>query len=345
MPGYLAKMKEQKFEELNFFYDQSTDLKVAIAIHSTARGPALGGTRMWSYSTEEEAIDDVMWLARGMSYKNAVAELPLGGGKGLIIGDPAKDKCEELFYSYGRLVERLSGRFITAADMGTNEKDLDCICQETKHIVGGSETGSPSPFTAYGVWHGIKACAEEVFGSPNLSGKTVAIQGIGSVGSALCQYLADEGVNLIVSDLDQEKVKEAINMWNATAVPIDAIHAQKCDIFSPCGAGGAINSEIIDQLQCSIIAGAANNIIKEKELGAVLKDNNILYAPDYVINAGGIIFCEMSRQGVRNSEEIRSVVSRIYGRLKEIFRRAREEGLSPEQIADIVAEEKLQEKA
>ncbi len=344
MSGYLAKMKERQFEELIFFYDKSTGLKAAIAIHSTARGPALGGTRMWTYANEEEAIDDVMWLARGMSYKNAVAELPLGGGKGLIIGDPGKDKCEDLFYCYGRFVEKLNGRFITAADMGTNEQDLDCVSRETKHVVGGSEVGSPSPFTAYGVWQGIKACAEEVYGSPNLNGKTVALQGIGSVGSALCQHLADEGVNLLISDLDQDKVKKAVKLWNARAVSVDSIHAQKCDIFSPCGAGGAINSKIIDQLQCSIVAGAANNIIKEDELGAVLNNNNILYAPDYVINAGGIIFCEMNRQGVRNGEEIKTVVSRIYDRLKGIFSRAREENLLPEQMADIVAEEKLQEK-
>ena len=344
MPGYLAKMEEQGFEELNMLHDAQTGLKAVIAIHSTVRGPALGGTRMWTYPTEEAAIDDVLCLARGMSYKAAAAELPVGGGKGVIIGDPERDKCEELFRCYGRCVERLNGRFMTGKDMGIDEQDLDCMCRETKHVVGGSEIGSPSPFTAYGVWKGIKACAEEVFGSPDLEGKVVAVQGVGSVGIALCRFLAGDGARLIVSDLDEKRVKQAVDDWDAEAVDPRQIYTRQCDIFSPCGAGGVVNAETLPGLKCRIIAGAANNIIKESHLGTALKERGILYAPDYVINAGGLIFVELNRQGTKDAEKIKAEVARIEGRLKELFRRAREQDLLPSEMADIIAEEKLQKK-
>ncbi len=341
MSGYLAKMEDKGFEELVLLHDSATGLKGAIAIHSTARGPALGGTRMWTYPSEEEAVDDVMCLACGMSYKAAAAELPLGGGKGVIIGDPGRDKCEDLFSCYGRFVEQLSGRFITAADMGIEECDLDCIRKETRYVVGGTEIGSPSPITAYGVWKGIKACAEEVYGSPSLEGKLIAVQGVGSVGSALCEHLAQEGARLLVSDLDQGRVKQAVSRFGATAVDPDQIIFQDCDIFSPCGIGGVINEKTISHLKCKIVAGAANNVIKEEGLGAALKERGILYAPDYFINAGGLIFVEMSRQGVRDQGKIKQLVDRIEGRLKELFRRAREQNLLPEEVADIYAEERL----
>ncbi|MCJ7807037.1 MAG: leucine dehydrogenase [Clostridia bacterium] len=344
MSGCLARMAEQGFEELVLFYDAGTGLKTAIAIHSTARGPALGGTRMWVYPNEEAAIEDVMCLARGMSYKSAAAELPIGGGKGVIIGDPGRDKSEALFRAYGRFVEKLNGRFITAADMGIEEHDLDCIHLETRHVIGGSALGSPSPLTAYGTLKGIKACVEEVFGSPKLEGLIVAVQGVGSVGMALCKNLAEEGALLIVTDLDQKKVREAVECWNAKAVAPDEIYAQKCDIFAPCGGGGAVNRESLPRLQCRIVAGAANNVLKEKELGAALKERGILYAPDYIINAGGIIFVEFSRQGEKNLEKIKAVIDRIEGRMKEIFRRSREQNLQPEEVADLIAEEKLREK-
>lgn len=344
MSGYLARMAEQGFEELVLFHDAETGLKATIAIHSTARGPALGGTRMWVYPNEEAAIEDVMCLARGMSYKSAAAELPIGGGKGVIIGDPGRDKSEALFRAYGRFVEKLNGRFITAADMGIEEHDLDCIHLETRHVVGGAVLGSPSPLTAYGTLKGIKACVEEVFGSPNLEGLIVAVQGVGSVGMALCKNLTEEGALLIVTDFDQKKVREAVECWNAKAVAPDEIYAQKCDIFAPCGGGGAVNRESLLQLQCRIVAGAANNVLKEKELGAALKERGILYAPDYIINAGGIIFVEFSRQGEKNLEKIKTVIDRIEERMKEIFRRSREQNLLPEEVADLIAEEKLREK-
>ncbi len=341
MSGYLAKMEEKGFEELILLHDGRTGLKGAIAIHSTVRGPALGGTRMWTYSTEEEAIDDVMYLACGMSYKAAAAELPLGGGKGVIIGDPSRDKCEEMFGCYGRFVEKLNGRFITAADMGIGNEDLDCIRRETGHVVGGSHVGSPSPFTAYGVWRGIKACAQEVYGSPDLEGKVIAVQGVGSVGAALCGHLAEEEVCLLVSDLDQSRVKEMVSRYGAVAVDPDQIISQECDIFSPCGIGGVINENTLPRLKCNIVAGAANNVIKETDYGRELQSRDILYAPDYIINAGGLIFVEMRRHGERDDQKIRTLIARVEERLKEIFKRSREQGLPPEEIADRFAEERL----
>ncbi len=341
MSEYLAKMEEQGFEELTLLHDAKTGLKGAIAIHSTARGPALGGTRMWFYPSEEEAIDDVMCLACGMSYKSAAAELPLGGGKGVIIGDPHRDKCEDLFKCYGRFVEKLNGRFITAADMGIAEPDLDFIRKETSHVVGGSTIGSPSPFTAYGVWKGIKACAKEVYGSSSLEGKVIAVQGAGSVGWSLCGHLAEEGARLLVSDLDKSRVKQVVAQYGATAVDPDQIIFRECDIFAPCGTGGVINEETVSHLKCSIVAGAANNIVKDSKYAAELHERGILYAPDYIINAGGLIFVEMRRQGEQDDQKIKALVDGIERRLQEIFRRSRQQNLQPAEVADIFAEEKL----
>lgn len=341
MPGYLARMAEENFEELILMQDKRSGLKGAICIHSIARGPALGGTRMWLYSSEEEAVNDVMCLARGMSYKAAAAELPLGGGKGVIIGDPDRDKTENLFRAYGRFVERLSGRFITAADMGTNEKDLDYVRMETNHVVGGTKVGSPSPFTAYGVWQGIKACAEEVFHASDLEGITVAVQGTGSVGAVLCDYLAEEGVNLVVTDINEKKVKPIVDRWGARAVKPAEIFNVKCDIFAPCGAGGVINEETLPLLKCRIVAGAANNVIKENKYFRELEKRGIRYAPDYIINAGGLIFVEFNHRSITDPGHIKSFIDRIGPRLKEIFRRSREENRLPHETADLMAEENL----
>jgi leucine dehydrogenase len=344
MPDYLNRMQEQEFESVTFVYDAETGLKALVAIHNTNRGPALGGTRMWTYPDEAAAIDDVMCLARGMSYKSAAAELPLGGGKAVIIGDPCNDKSEQLFKAYGRAVERLNGRFITAADMGIEEADLDLIRSVTGHVVGGSEIGSPSPFTAYGVWRGIKAAVREVFGTADLKGLTIAVQGIGTVGYALCKHLADEGSKLIVADLDQEKADRAVFDFNAETVAVDQIFNCQCDIIAPCAGGGAICNATEPLLKCKIVAGAANNVLRDNLVGKKLKDRGILYAPDYIINAGGIIFVEKRRQGIWNDSEIINHIALIEERLQEIFNQAREQDLQPEVVADLYAEEKLKEK-
>jgi len=335
-------MEKQGFEELLFAHDASTGLKAVIAIHSTILGPALGGTRMWPYPTEEAAVNDVMRLARGMTYKAAMADRDLGGGKAVIIGDPCRDKSEKLLRAYGRFVDKLGGRYITAEDMGIGEKDLDWVRQETAHVLGDSSQGSPSPFTAYGVWRGIKASARDALGSDSLEGLTVAVQGLGGVGSRLCEYLAGEGARLIVADLDPEKVKGAVSRWAAKAVAPEEIHARECDIFAPCAAGGIINELTIPQLKCRIVAGAANNVLQDRACGAGLMNRGILYAPDYVINAGGLIYVDSIRLGLKDPDEIRRVVGRIEQRLTHIFKRSAAEKQPPEVVADLMAEERLQ---
>ncbi len=342
MNGYLSRMEEQGFEELIMIHDSSCGLKGAIAIHSTVRGPALGGTRMWAYPSEQEAIDDLMHLARGMSYKSAAADLPVGGGKGLIIGDPNRDKCKELFQSYGRYVAKLNGRFYTGKDMGVDEEDLTCMRGESDCVIGGESVGSPSPFTAYGVWKGIRACAEEVYGSPELEGKTVAVQGVGSVGEVLCRHLAGEGASLIITDIDRNKLDILREELGAKVVDPDDIYSQQCHIFAPCAAGGVVNEHTLPLLKCDIIAGAANNIYKSQDMARALAEKGILYAPDYVINAGGLIFVEMIRRGIADEEKVKTETARIEERLKELFRRAKAEKLLPGAVADIIAEEKLQ---
>lgn len=342
MSGYLSRMEDQKFEELIMIHDAGCGLKAAIAIHSTLRGPALGGTRMWSYPSEEEAIDDLMYLARAMSYKSAAADLPVGGGKGVIIGDPERDKCKELFQSYGRYINKLSGRFYSGKDMGVDEEDLTIMREVTDYVIGGKSIGSPSPYTAYGVWKGIKACAEEVYGSPSLEGKVVAIQGVGSVGEVLCRLLAEDGASLVVCDLDQKRAEEIRKQWGSAVVSPEEIYSQECNIFSPCAGGGVVNDNTLPLLKCDIIAGAANNIYKSKDMAGAIAKRGILYAPDYMINAGGLIFVEMIRQGISDVEKIKTEVARIEGRLKELFRRVRSERLLPGEIADVIAEEKLQ---
>lgn len=341
MKGLFERLESGGYEELVFFNDSEAGLKAIIAIHSTVRGPALGGTRMWTYPSEVEAIEDALCLARGMSYKSAAADLPLGGGKAVIMADPRKDKTEALFRAYGRCVDKLNGRFVTAEDMGINEKDLDIIRKETTFIMGGSDIGSPSPFTAYGVWKGIRACVESLNGSPELKDLVVAVQGVGGVGIGLCQHLHDEGVKLIITDIDQQKMESVKEKFGARAVDPDQIYDQECDIFAPCGAGGIINQETVSRLKCRIVAGSANNVLKDDQVGAVLVERNILYAPDYVINAGGIISVELKRQGIKDEKEIYKVVGRIEGRIKEILRRSSEEKLAPEVVADIFAEEQL----
>lgn len=344
MSNYFSRMEKQEFESVLLYHDPDSNLKAVIAIHNTNRGPALGGTRMWTYPDEEAAIDDVMCLARGMSYKSAAAELPLGGGKGVIIGDPCREKNEKLFKAYGRAVDRLKGWFITAADMGIEEADLDLIRSVTNYVVGGSAIGSPSPYTAYGVWRGIKAAAEQVYGNPDLKNLKIAVQGVGSVGYALCRHLAEEGAKLIIADLDENRVKKVVADFRATAVDTEQIYSQECDIFAPCGGGGAINNRTEPSLNCRIVAGAANNVLRDDSLGDRLYQRGILYAPDYIINAGGIIFVEMKRQGIAEVEQIMAHISLIEGRLREIFSRSKRDGLRPEEVADIYAEEKLQEK-
>lgn len=282
-------MERYDYEQLLLCQDKNSGLKAIIAIHDTTLGPALGGVRMWNYASEEEAIIDALRLARGMTYKAAAAGLNLGGGKTVIIGDPRKDKNEAMFRALGRFIQGLNGRYITAEDVGTTEEDMDIIHQETRYVTGVSpafgSSGNPSPVTAYGVYRGMKAAAKIAFGSDSLEGRTVAVQGVGSVAYHLCKHLHEEGARLIVTDIVRENVERAVRDFGAESVDPDKIYDVECDIFSPCALGAIINDETLPRLKCRVVAGSANNQLKEERHGDRLEELGIIYVPDYVINS------------------------------------------------------------
>ena len=338
-------MERFGMEEVVYCHDRKTGLKAIISIHDTTLGPAMGGTRMKAYPSEEAAMEDVAALAKAMTYKAAMAGLDLGGGKAVIIGDPRELKTEALLRSYGRFVERLGGRYVTAVDSGINEFDIDCIRRETQHALGGTAAGGrggcPSPATAFGVLQGIKACAEAVFGSPQLQERTIAVQGLGSVGRVLCEHLAAEGATLIVSDIAIDQGRELALRLGANWVEPEEIHRVRCDIFAPCALGGIITSETLPELMCQVVAGAANNVLADKELASGLHKRGILYAPDYVINAGGLIYIAYERSPYL-PDEIMGIVGRIGGRLGQVIQRAIKEDTSPLWVADRMAEERIQ---
>jgi leucine dehydrogenase len=339
------EMEKYDYEELHFVQDKGSGLKAIIAIHDTTLGPALGGLRMWNYKSEEEAIIDALRLARGMTYKNAAAGLNLGGGKTVLIGDPRKDKNDEMFRAFGRFVQGLNGRYITAEDVGTTEEDMNIIHEETDFVTGTSaafgSSGDPSPVTAYGIYKGMKAAVEEYFGHTSLEGKTVAVQGVGSVAYHLCKYLNEEGVNLIVTDINQDSVKRAMEDFGAKAVDPKDIYSVECDVFAPCALGGILNDETIPQLKAKVIAGSANNQLKEDHHGDLLNEAGIIYAPDYVINAGGVINVADELYGY-NRERAMKKVEQIYTNLKRVFEIAKRDNIPTYVAADRMAEERIQ---
>ena len=336
-------------EQVAFCCDPDTGLKAIVAIHNTNRGPALGGCRMWPYASDEEAVKDVLRLSRGMTYKSAMANLDLGGGKSVIIGNPRTDKSEALLRSFGRFLENLGGRYIAAEDSGTSVTDMKVIAQETKHVAGivdkeaGDGTvrsGDPSPATAYGTFVGLKAAVRQRLGRDNLDGLKVAIQGIGNVGFRLAKHLHEVGAKLWVNDIYDEQVQRAVQELGATAVGADEIFGLDVDVFAPCALGGAINDDTVPQLKASVIAGAANNQLAEERHGEELLRRGILYAPDYVINAGGIIDVSYERDGFDRDKMIRHVDG-IYDTLLEVFERSRDEQLPTGVVADHIAEERF----
>ncbi|MFC5540291.1 MAG: Glu/Leu/Phe/Val dehydrogenase dimerization domain-containing protein [Bacilli bacterium] len=337
-------MEKYDYEQLIFCHDKNSGLKAIIAIHDTTLGPALGGARMWPYKSEEEAIEDALRLARGMTYKNAISGLNLGGGKTVIIGDPAKDKNEEMFRALGRFIQSLNGRYITAEDVGTTVEDMDLIYEETDYVTGISPTygssGNPSPVTAYGVYLGMKASAKEAFGDDSLRGKRIAVQGLGNVAYHLCKHLHEEGAKLIVTDINQDRVKRAVDEFGAEAVEPEDIYKQEVDIFSPCALGAIINDETIPQLKAKVIAGSANNQLKESRHGQILHEKGIVYAPDYVINAGGVINVADELYGY-NRERAMKRVEMIYDSLTKIFRMSKEENIPTYLAANRLAEERI----
>ncbi|KAA0560995.1 MULTISPECIES: branched-chain amino acid dehydrogenase [Bacillaceae] len=338
-------MEQYDYEQLVFCQDEASGLKAIIAIHDTTLGPALGGTRMWTYESEEAAIEDALRLAKGMTYKNAAAGLNLGGGKTVIIGDPRKDKNEEMFRAFGRYIQGLNGRYITAEDVGTTVADMDLIHEETDYVTGISpafgSSGNPSPVTAYGVYRGIKAAAKEAFGTDSLEGKTIAVQGIGNVAYNMCRHLHEEGANLIVTDINKEAVQRAVDEFGAKAVDINEIYGVDCDIFAPCALGAIINDETIPQLKAKVIAGAANNQLKETRHGDAIHEMGIVYAPDYVINAGGVINVADELYGY-NSERAMKKVEQVYNNVERVIEIAKRDNVPTYVAADRMAEERIE---
>ena len=334
----------REYEEVVFFHDEPSGLRAIVAIHSTALGPALGGTRFYPYATDDEALRDVLRLARGMTYKAAAAGLDLGGGKAVILGDPKRIKSEELLRAYGRFLESLGGRYITAEDVGTSREDMDTIRRETRHVTGVSPTqggsGDPSPVTALGVFEGLRACAQEVWNDPSLAGKHVAVQGVGKVGYHLVQQLAEAGGRVTVADVDVDAVARCVREFDADTVETDKIHAVECDVFAPCALGASIRDDTIPELKCRIVAGSANNQLERPEHGAALHEAGVLYAPDYVINAGGLINVADELQGYdpeRALERVRGI-----GRaLLDVFHLAKLKGIPTNEAADRFAEKRM----
>ena len=332
-------------EQIVHFCDDSVGLKAIVAIHSTILGPALGGARMWPYESEAEALQDVLRLSRGMTYKAAVSGLNLGGGKAVIIGDPKKHKSEALFRTFGRFVESLGGRYITAEDVGIGVDDMEYVRMETRHVTGLSRamggSGDPSPVTAEGVFHGMKACADELFGEPSLKGRRVMIQGMGHVGKALLELLAAEKAELMITDLDLEQTERLAAKYGAKAIAPNEIFKVEGDIYSPAALGGVINNESLSHFGYKIIAGSANNQLADEVIhGEALKKMGILYAPDYVINAGGLINVWNELQGYNKKKALKEVRS-IYQTLQKIFAIAKKEDLPTNLASNRLAERRI----
>jgi leucine dehydrogenase len=330
-------------EQVIFCQDASSGYRGIIAIHSTALGPAVGGTRFWQYASEEEALVDALRLSRGMTYKCAVAGLPWGGGKSIILDDGKTKDREKLFRAHGRFIESLGGRYVTAEDVGTSPADMELIALETTHVGGLiGKGGDPSPWTALGVFRSMQASAQYRWGSDELRGKRVAIQGCGNVGFNLAKLLHEAGAQLIVSDVDEKKVRRAVEELGAESS--GRILSEAADIFSPCALGGIVNDQTIPVLKAEIVCGAANNQLLEPEHGDALEDRGILYAPDYVANSGGVLSGGAELFGW-TSEKVRSEVLAIYDTLLSVYARAKADGIPTYKAADSLAERRLREGA
>ena len=328
-------------EQVVFCSDKESGLKAIIAVHNTNCGPGVGGCRFWDYQSDQEALVDVLRLSKGMTYKNALAGLNFGGGKAVIIGDPKKLKSEALFRAFGKALNNLNGSYYSAEDVNITTGDIMIAHQETDYVVGlEGKSGNPAPFTALGTYLGIKAAAKHKFGSDDLSGIKLSIQGLGSVGMYLCEHLHKDGAKLFVTDINPEAIALAVEKYDATAVALDDIYAADVDIYVPCALGATINDNTIPQLKAKIVAGCANNQLAEDRHGQVLKDLGILYAPDYAINAGGIIniFFEQDENGY-SADKATAKVNEIYQTLTDIFSRAEAEDKPTHEIADVIARE------
>lgn len=339
----IAQMSKYNHEQLLFCNDNETGLKAIIAVHNTVLGPALGGTRMWTYNNEMEALNDVLRLSRGMTYKNSISGLNLGGGKAVIIGDSRKMKSEALFRRFGKFVNSLAGKYITAEDVGISPVDMSWVSMETDHVVGlPGKSGDPSPVTARGTYMGMKACAKEQFGSDSLAGKKVAVQGVGHVGEYLVEFLAEEGAEIFISDIHEPTLKRVSETYGAKVVGLDEIYDIDMDIYAPCALGATVNDDTLSRLKCSIIAGAANNQLKVEDIhGKAVMQKGIIYAPDFALNAGGVINCYAEVKGL-SSKWAMTKADEIYTTIQNIVKRSQAENVPTYQIANKMAEERIE---
>ena len=332
-------------EQVVFCQDKDTGLKAIIGIHNTVLGPALGGTRMWNYTNEWEALNDVLRLSRGMTYKNSISGLNLGGGKAVIIGDAKSQKTPELMRRFGQFVDSLSGKYITAEDVGMETKDMDTVNEVTKYVAGISVdrggSGNPSPVTAYGVYMGMKAAAKYKYGSDSLGGKKVLVQGIGHVGEVLVQHLTENGALVTITDINEERVNQVATKYGATIYSGNDLYSAEVDIYAPCALGATINDATINNIKASIIAGAANNQLANEAIhGKILKEKGILYAPDFLINAGGVInvYSELVKW---TNAQVMEKTENIYNTALEIFKFADDNNITTHQAAFSVAQKRI----
>lgn len=335
-------------EQIVFCHDKDTGLKAIIGIHNTVLGPALGGTRMWNYANEWEALNDVLRLSRGMTYKSAISGLNLGGGKAVIIGDAKADKTPEMMIKFGQFIHSLSGKYITAEDVGTTTPDMDLIRDVTPYVTGISESkggsGNPSPVTAYGVYMGMKAAAKHRFGSDSLNGKRVLVQGTGHVGETLIDYLTKEGALVQIADINHARMEEVAAKYGAKIYMGDDVYSADVDIYAPCALGATVNDETIGRLKAKIIAGAANNQLANEQVhGRILQEKGILYAPDFLINAGGIINVYAEIVGYDKAEALRRTEN-IYNTTLEIFSFAEANGITTQQAAMSIAQKRIDDR-
>ena len=343
---FVEYMQENGHCELAVWTDTETGLKAFIAIHDLTLGPALGGTRIWPHATDEDAIMDVLRLARAMTYKSAAAGLDLGGGKGLILADPRKDKTEALLRSYGRFVDSMGGRYVTTEDVGANAQDMEWISRETEHVVGLSEelggSGNPARVTGFGVYQAMRACAEAAWGSDSLEGRTVAMQGFGNVASFLAAHVKEAGAKLVVTDINDAAIAKAEAMGVAAIVEPDAIFDVECDVFAPCALGGSLNSGTIPRLRSAVVCGAANNQLADDDSAELLRKRGILYAPDFIANAGGVInvYFELGRAYDRDAAMEKT--AHIYDTMGRVIATSNREDITTAEAANRIAEERLE---
>ncbi|MCL4153313.1 UNVERIFIED_CONTAM: hypothetical protein GTU68_006100 [Idotea baltica] len=332
-------------EGVHFFHDVATGLRAIIAIHSTARGPAAGGTRMWNYQASDKMLTDVLRLSRGMSYKNAMADIPLGGGKGVIWGNSKTEKTPDLFRAYGRAVQSLQGRYYTAEDVGIDVADMEHVREETAFVAGLDEgeaaSGDPSPITAMGVFLGIKESVKRAFGNDDLTGRTVAVQGVGSVGGYTCRHLASAGAELVITDIDQVALHEIAEATGAKIVAPDEIYDVEADVFSPNALGAIINPDTLPRLKAKVVAGGANNQLATPDMGDALREKGVLYAPDYVINGGGIINVAAEISGTYSREWVDRKLAHLMLTLGDVLDEALSDNVATNQVADRIARQRI----